>query len=438
MFAEFIPHRKCADRRRGRGRRHRDRPPCRHAHRGQARRAARHAQLRAARRRRPGDRDALDQRRPRLPVGRPRARVPQGQRPRRVPRRHRSRGARRRSSCCAAPKASSPRSRAATPIAYLTQARGQARQQEPRARVPVRPRRQGSADRARHLRQGAGGSGASDEPAQPTRSRARASEKRAALVIYLCAGDPDLDTTLRVAAGRRRGRRRRDRARHAVQRSDRRRPGDSARERARAGLGHDACRTCSRPCAAFREHERCRRRAVRLLQPDPRVRRGRSSRRRPSRPASTACWSSTCRRKKPARCLPRAARATSSTSCRWSRRPRRTRASIASRASRTSFLYYVSLTGVTGAERPTSSRPAERAAELREQHRFAGRGRLRREDARARARRSRATPTASSSAPRCAARSSRARRRPKRSRACASWSAACAPRARSSVHACTH
>ena len=81
-------------------------------------------------------------------------------------------------------------------------------------------------------------------------ARAREGEKRAALVIYLCAGDPDLDDDARTARRRGRGRRRRDRARHAVQRSHRGRPGHPARQRARAALGHHA-QACSNACARF-------------------------------------------------------------------------------------------------------------------------------------------------------------------------------------------
>ena len=67
-----------------------------------------------------------------------------------------------------------------------------------------------------------------------TRFAALKHEGRAALVTFLMAGDPDYETSLAILQGAAEGRRRHDRARHAVHRSDGRRTGDPGRRRARA------------------------------------------------------------------------------------------------------------------------------------------------------------------------------------------------------------
>ena len=55
---------------------------------------------------------------------------------------------------------------------------------------------------------------------------ALAAEGRCGLVTFVMAGDPDPETSLAIVAALADGRRRRDRARHALHRSDGRRPGD--------------------------------------------------------------------------------------------------------------------------------------------------------------------------------------------------------------------
>ena len=57
---------------------------------------------------------------------------------------------------------------------------------------------------------------------------------RAGLVTFITAGDPDYDTSLAILQGLPEGRRRPDRARHAVLRSDGRRAGDPGLVSARA------------------------------------------------------------------------------------------------------------------------------------------------------------------------------------------------------------
>ena len=78
-----------------------------HAHRRIAGRAARHADVRAAGRRRPDARHPLHLGRPGLPGRRPGARLAEGDRPGRVPRGDRRRGDGRVRRCCAGPRASS-------------------------------------------------------------------------------------------------------------------------------------------------------------------------------------------------------------------------------------------------------------------------------------------------------------------------------------------
>ena len=77
------------------------------------------------------------------------------------------------------------------------------------------------------------------EASRPAASSARFAaaarrEGRAGLVTFLTAGDPDPETSLALLAGLAGGRRRPDRDRHAVHRSDGRRPGDPGGGAARA------------------------------------------------------------------------------------------------------------------------------------------------------------------------------------------------------------
>jgi hypothetical protein len=84
IFYPYIRTRRCADRRRGRGRGPAHRPPRGSLSGGTPGRAARQPHLPAAGRQRPDHRDALGLGRPGLPRRRPRARLPEGHRPRRV------------------------------------------------------------------------------------------------------------------------------------------------------------------------------------------------------------------------------------------------------------------------------------------------------------------------------------------------------------------
>ena len=108
IFHAFIPDaRRPADRLRGGRRRPGHRPARRHLDRRLPGRPARHADLRAAGRRRPDPRHPLDLGRPGLPGRRPRARLADGNRPGQLPRRHRRRRPWTPSRCCAGPRASS-------------------------------------------------------------------------------------------------------------------------------------------------------------------------------------------------------------------------------------------------------------------------------------------------------------------------------------------
>ena len=257
---------------------------------------------------------------------------------------------------------------------------------------------------------------------------ARAREKARCVAYLPVRGDPRPRHDAVAAGGGGRGRRRRDRTRHALQRSDRRRPGDPARERARAGRGHDACAACSRPCAGFASRATSPHRAVRLLQPDPRARRS----------SSSATAAKRRRRRRLARRRPAAGRsrlaadrAARHTSCDFVPlvAPTTPDARI-DRIARIagSFLYYVSLTGVTGAETDLMP-PAVRAAALRERTGLpvaVGFGVKTPEHARKVARHADGVIVGAAV---CSAIEQR-RRRPRRWSACVSWSAACAPRAR--------
>ena len=151
MFAAFLDDAEVrADRRRGRGRGHRDRAATpRRSTRGHASACCTACSSYVLQDdARPDAGGALDQRRPRLPGRRPRARLPQGQRPRRVP--CRSPTTRRSTGfqlLCAHrghhPGArDEPRDRA--PAASWQAARCRT---APRGRVPLGPRRQGPGDR---------------------------------------------------------------------------------------------------------------------------------------------------------------------------------------------------------------------------------------------------------------------------------------------------
>ncbi len=78
-------------------------------------------------------------------------------------------------------------------------------------------------------------------------------EGRAAFVTFVMAGDPDLRHLARDRQGAAEGRRRRDRDRHALHRSDGRRPGDPGRGPARAEGRHDADARRSQLVRDFRE-----------------------------------------------------------------------------------------------------------------------------------------------------------------------------------------
>ena len=76
-------------------------------------------------------------------------------------------------------------------------------------------------------------------------------ENRKGLIAYLTAGDPSPRPHSRPGGGAGARRRRPDRTRRAVLRSDRRWPGDPARRRARAQGGHHAGDACSRSRGRF-------------------------------------------------------------------------------------------------------------------------------------------------------------------------------------------
>ncbi len=179
---------------------------------------------------------------------------------------------------------------------------------------------------------------------------------RTALIPYVTAGDPSLarDAADHARAGRRR--RRRDRARRAVLRSDGRRPGDPARVRARAGAGRRARRTCSTSSRAFRGDERDDAgRADGLRQSDRGDGRRGVRRSRAATPASTACSSSTIRPRRPrefAALLD--ARGIAPIFLLSPTTPEARIAAVAQLAR--GYVYYVSLKGVTGAGPPRHRR----------------------------------------------------------------------------------
>jgi tryptophan synthase alpha chain len=81
-------------------------------------------------------------------------------------------------------------------------------------------------------------------------------EGRAAFVTFVMAGDPDPATSLAILEGAARGRRGRDRARHAVLGPDGRGPGRSRRPRcARSHAGHDAARDARSIVRDFRTRD---------------------------------------------------------------------------------------------------------------------------------------------------------------------------------------
>ena len=148
---------------------------------------------------------------------------------------------------------------------------------------------------------------------------------RTALIPYVTVGDPSLalDAADHARAGR--GRRRRDRARRAVLRSDGRRPGDPARLRARARAGCRPRRTCWRPSPRFAATDTVTP-IVLMGYANPIEAMGIDARSPIARatPASTACSSSTIRPRKPASSQRSWTRAASRrSSCSRRRHPRR-------------------------------------------------------------------------------------------------------------------
>ena len=120
----------------------------------------------------------------------------------------------------------------------------------------LRPRRQGP----RHGRRASAGQGAMTTRID-RRFAALKEEGRAALVTFIMAGDPDYATSLAIAQSAAAGRRRRDRARHAVHRSDGGRSGDPGRRLARAqGRAEheaDARRWCASSAPATMRRRSC-------------------------------------------------------------------------------------------------------------------------------------------------------------------------------------
>ncbi len=95
-----------------------------------------------------------------------------------------------------------------------------------------------------------GGAMSDDRRASTRASPQLKAQGRAGFVTFIMAGDPDHETSLAIAQGAAGGRRRRDRARHAVHRSDGRRPGDPGRRPARAQGRPDAEEDARSWCAS--------------------------------------------------------------------------------------------------------------------------------------------------------------------------------------------
>ena len=207
----------------------------------QRRRAAGHAQLRAAGRRRQHRADAFDFGRPRLRRGRTRARV--AARHRRAPstpgstmtrRSRRSSGWRARKGSC---RRWSPRTPSPTPAGSRRRCRA--------IRSCWSTCRAAATRTCSSIQKALGGApqGARDDVADD-RDASRASETPAVAVSSRISR-PAIPIAARSGAsccGRRRRRRRRARGRRAVFGSARRRPGHPARHRTRAGRRHDAAR----------------------------------------------------------------------------------------------------------------------------------------------------------------------------------------------------
>ena len=121
IFYPYIAqHDVQADRRRGGGRGHRDRPACRLAHGGTPRRAARQSHVSAAGRERADHRDALGVGGPRLSRRRPRARVAQGHAAARATCRSPTTRRSRRSTTCCRIEGIIPALESAHALAYAT------------------------------------------------------------------------------------------------------------------------------------------------------------------------------------------------------------------------------------------------------------------------------------------------------------------------------
>ena len=318
------------------------------------RRAARQSHLPAAGRRRPDHRDAFDLGRPRLSRRRPRARVAEGQRPRRVRRRHRRRGARGVPRLCRT-EGIIPALESSHAVAYAMKLAPTLRARPASARQSLRPRRQGHAPSpsvgstsTRSTASGSAHGRMSRIDATRSRALARATRPHGAdPVHHRRRSARRRDGRDHARAGRRR--RRHHRARRAVLRSDGRRPGDPARERARARARRRPGATCSAMVREFRDARRDDAgRADGLRQSDRAHRRRALRRTRRRRPASTACSSSTIR---PRKCDEFAAlleaRGIDPIFLLAPTTTRRAHRRVAEAAR--GYVYYVSLKGVTGA-----------------------------------------------------------------------------------------
>ncbi len=192
--------------------------------------------------RRPDRRGAFDLGRPRLSRHRARACLAQRCRPRQISFGDRRRGARTRSSFSPSSKASFRRWSRPTPSPRCSISRRRSRRTHLMV-VNLSGRGdkdldyRGAAPRRRQERD--------DSARIDRRFAALKQEGRAALVTFTMAGDPDEATSLAILKALPQGRRRRDRARHAVHRSDGGRAGDPGGRAARAEgrAGHEARRS---------------------------------------------------------------------------------------------------------------------------------------------------------------------------------------------------
>ena len=199
-----------------------------------ARRAARQPHLSADGRRRPDRGGAFDLRRPRLSRHRAGARLAQRHGPGEIPVGDRRRGG---GGVPALQQARRhhPGARAGARARARARPRADKAEGSPDGGQPLRPRRQGSAIGRRV----SGKQDDDDHPHRPALRRAEAGRPRRAGDLHH-GGRSRLRDLARDRQGAAGGRRRRDRARHAVHRSDGRRPGDPGRRPARAQGRPDA------------------------------------------------------------------------------------------------------------------------------------------------------------------------------------------------------